>query len=36
VAVEIAALGGDADVDAADRWIEIASRLVALLTGLVR
>jgi hypothetical protein len=35
-AVEIAAPMGEADPNAAARCIQIASRLVALLTGLVR
>jgi len=35
-AVEIAALCGDADPDAAARCVTIANRLVALLTGLIR
>ncbi len=35
-AVEIAALMGEADPKAAARCIHIASRLVALLTGLTR
>jgi four helix bundle protein len=35
-AVEIAALMGEADPDAAARCVQIASRLVALLTGLIR
>ncbi len=35
-AVEIAALMGDADRDAAVRCIAIAGRVVALLTGLIR
>jgi four helix bundle protein len=35
-AVEIAALGGDADAAVAARCIAIADRLVALLTGLIR
>ncbi len=35
-AVEIAALMGDADRDAAIRCIAIAGRVVALLTGLIR
>ena len=35
-AVEIAALSGDANAEAAARCIPIADRLVALLTGLIR
>jgi four helix bundle protein len=35
-AVEIAALMGEADADAAARCVQIANRLVALLTGLIR
>jgi|SRR5579871_947435 len=35
-AVEIAALMGEADADAAARCVQIAGRLVALLTGLIR
>jgi four helix bundle protein len=35
-AVEIAALVGEADADAAARCVQVAGRLVALLTGLVR
>ena len=35
-AVEIAALSGEADADAAARCVPIADRLVALLTGLIR
>ena len=35
-AVEIAALMGEADVDAAARCVPIAGRLIALLTGLIR
>ena len=35
-AVEIAALAGDADPEAAERCVAIADRLVALLTGLIR
>jgi four helix bundle protein len=35
-AVEIAALSGDADSAAAARCVELANRVVALLTGLIR
>jgi four helix bundle protein len=35
-AVEIAALSGEADAAAAARCVELANRVVALLTGLVR
>jgi four helix bundle protein len=35
-AVEIAALSGEADAEAAARCVELARRLVALLTGLAR
>ena len=35
-AVEMAALTGDANADAAARCVAVADRLVALLTGLIR
>jgi four helix bundle protein len=35
-AVEIAALSGEADAAAAARCVELANRVVALLTGLIR